>query len=196
MTAEGRALAVLAFWGRNMAPIRAKGWTWPGFDYREEEWRRLLALANTVSFDAFVSFQVATAVLMIALIGLVVGGGAAIVVPLYQMMPSTWAPPGLLGLLVTMAIAVFLLFGYGLPLVVRAAAAFATNDAMRAQLSPAPGDAELAAKIPRQFRRMAAFMAGVLFLIAVSETYLPESAQHWAAIVLAVGSGLVALIWL
>src|SRR5947207_1275998 len=94
MTAEGRALAVLAFWGRNMAPIRAKGWTWPGFDYREEEWRRLLALANTVSFDAFVSFQVSSAVLMIALIGLVVGGGAAIVVPLYQMMPSTWAPPG------------------------------------------------------------------------------------------------------
>jgi hypothetical protein len=79
---------------------------------------------------------------------------------------------------------------------VRAAAAFATNDAMRAQLSAAPGDAELAAKIPRQFCRMAAFMAGVIFLIAASETYLPESAQHWAAIVLAIGSGFVALIWL
>jgi hypothetical protein len=196
MTAEGRALAALAFWGRNMAPIRTKGWAWPGFDYREEEWRRLLALANTVSFDAFVSFLVATAVLMITLIGSVVAGGSAIVVPLYQMIPSTLAPAGLLGLLVTMAIAVFLLFGFGLPLVVRAAAAFATNDAMRAQLRSAPGDAELAAKIPRQFRRMAVFIAGMLFLIAASETYLPESAQHWAAIVLAIGSGFVALIWL
>ena len=37
---------VLAFWGRNMAPIRARGWTWPGFDYDETEWQRLLTLLS------------------------------------------------------------------------------------------------------------------------------------------------------
>jgi len=50
-------LAGLAFWGRNMAPIRAKGWIWPGFDYSDAEWKRLLTLAETVSFNAFVGFQ-------------------------------------------------------------------------------------------------------------------------------------------
>src|SRR5438067_11653673 len=122
--ADGSVLPGLAFWGRNMAPIRAKGWVWPGFDYSEDEWRRLLALAKAVSFDAFVSFQIATAVLMIALIGLVVAGGAAIIAPLYQMIPSAWAPAGLLGLLVAIAVAAFLLFGCGFPLAMRAAAAF------------------------------------------------------------------------
>jgi hypothetical protein len=193
---DGSVLPGLAFWGRNMAPIRAKGWVWPGFDYSEDEWRRLLALAKTVSFDAFISFQIATAVLMIALIGVVVICGVAMIAPLYQTIPSAWAPAGLLGLLVAIAIAAFLLFGYGFPLAMRLATAFATSDAMRAQLSASPGDANLAAKILRQFRRVATFIAGMLFLIAASETYLPEPAQHWAAIVLAIGSGFVAMIFL
>jgi len=72
----------------------------------------------------------------------------------------------------------------------------ATTEAMHAGLAVAPGDAELAAKIVAQFRRMAAFIAGVLFLIAASELYLPDGAQHAAAIAIAVGSGIVALIWL
>jgi hypothetical protein len=59
-----------------------------------------------------------------------------------------------------------------------------------------PGDAELAAKIARQFRRMGAFIAGVFVLIAASEFYLPDGAQHWAALVIAVAAGVVALIWL
>jgi hypothetical protein len=193
---DASVLPGLAFWGRNMAPIRAKGWVWPGFDYSEDEWRRLLALAKAVSFDAFLSFQIATTVLMIALIGLAVISGVAVIAPLHQTIPSAWAPAGLLGLLVIIAIAAFLLFGYGFPLAMRLATAFATSDAMRVQLSASPGDADLAAKILHQFRRIATFIAGVLFLIAASEAYLPEPAQHWAAIVLAIGSGLVAMIFL
>jgi hypothetical protein len=193
---DGSVLPGLAFWGRNMAPIRAKGWVWPGFDYSEDEWRRLLALAKAVSFDAFISFQIATAVLMIALIGLVVICGVAMIAPLHQTISSAWAPAGLLGLLVAIAIAAFLLFGYGFPLAMRLATAFATSDAMRAQLSASPGDLDLAAKIGWQYRRVATFIAAMLFLIAASEVYLPEPAQHWAAIVLAIGSGLVAMIFL
>jgi len=79
------------------------------------------------------------------------------------------AKAGPLGLLAAIAIATFLLLGYGFPLAMRLAAAFATDDAMRAQLSAAPGDADLAAKIPRQFRRVAAFAAATLVLIAASE---------------------------
>src|ERR1700681_1610199 len=69
----------LAFWARNMAPIRARGWIWPGFDYSEAEWKRLLDLAETVSSEAFVSFQMATALLMLAAIELVVVGGGTII---------------------------------------------------------------------------------------------------------------------
>jgi hypothetical protein len=57
---DNRMSLVLAFWGRNMAPIRARGWTWPGFDYDETEWQRLLTLAKAVSSDAFVGFQIVT----------------------------------------------------------------------------------------------------------------------------------------
>jgi hypothetical protein len=78
----------------------------------------------------------------------------------------------------------------------RIASALATDDAMRAQLSVAPGDADLAAKIPGQFRRMAAFIAGILFLIVASEIYLPESAQHWMALAIAIGAGIVAVLFL
>jgi hypothetical protein len=187
----------LAFWARNMVPIRAGGWTWPGFDYSDVEWRRLLVLAKTVSPDAFFLFQAATALLVLAEIALVVGiGGGAIVAPLYQMIPPDWALAGSLGLLVVIPAATFLLFGYGFPLAMRIASALAMNDAMRAQLSVAPGDASLAAKIPGQFRRMAAFIAGILFLIVASELYLPDSAQHWAALVVAIGSGIVAVLFL
>src|SRR5215472_888928 len=129
--ADGSQLPGLAFWGRNMAPIRARGWIWPGFEYSEAEWRRLLSLAGAVSFEAFLSFQVATAVLTIGLIALVVVGGAAIITPVYQTIPAAWAAARLLGLLIAMAIAAFLLFGYGLPLAMRAATAFAASDAMR-----------------------------------------------------------------
>jgi hypothetical protein len=193
---DGGVLPGLAFWGRNMAPIRAKGWIWPGFDYSDTEWKRLLTLAETVSFNAFVGFQLATTVLVMAMIALVVAGGAAVIAPLYQMIPAAWAQAGPLGLLAAIAIATFLLLGYGFPLAMRLAAAFATDDAMRAQLSAAPGDADLAAKIPRQFRRVAAFAAATLVLIAASETYLPESAQHWAALAIAIGSGVIAMIFL
>jgi hypothetical protein len=187
----------LAFWARNMAPIRARGWTWPGFEYSEAEWQRLLVLAKTVSLGAFFLFQMATAVLMIAAIALVVGiGGGAIVAPLYRMIPPDWAPAGLLGLLAVIPAATFLLFGYGFPLAMRIAAALATDDAMRAQLSVAPGDADLAAKISGQFRRMAAFIAGMLFLIVASELYLPDSAQHWMALAIAIGAGIVAVLFL
>jgi hypothetical protein len=193
--ADGSQLPGLAFWGRNMAPIRARGWIWPGFEYSEAEWQRLLSLASVVSFDAFLTFQLATAVLMIVLIALVVVG-AAIVAPVYQTIPSAWAAARLLGLLIALAIAAFLLFGYGLPLAMRVAAAFAANDATRAKLIASPGDTDLAAKIARQFRRVAAFIAVMLFLVAASEAYLPESVQHWVAITLAVGSGFVAIVFL
>jgi hypothetical protein len=102
----------------------------------------------------------------------------------------------LLGLLAVIPVATFLLFGYGFPLAMRIASALATDDAMRAQLSVAPGDADLAAKIPGQFRRMAAFIAGILFLIVASEIYLPESAQHWMALAIAIGAGIVAVLFL
>jgi hypothetical protein len=194
--ADGSQLPGLAFWGRNMAPIRARGWIWPGFEYSEAEWRRLLSLAGAVSFEAFLSFQVATAVLTIALIALVVGGGAAIITPVYQTIPAAWAAARLLGVLIAMAIAAFLLFGYGLPLAMRAATAFAASDAMRAKLVASPSDTDLAGKIARQFRRVAAFIAVMLFLVAASEAYLPESVQHWVAITLAIGSGFVAIVFL
>jgi hypothetical protein len=193
---DSSGLPVLAFWARNMAPIRARGRIWPGFDYSEAEWRRLLELAGIVPSEAFSTFQIATAALMIAAIALVAVGGGVIIAPLYQMIPPAWMQAGLLGLLVAIPIAIFLLFGYGFPLAIRLAAAFAMNDAMHAQISAASGDADLAAKIPRQFRRVAAFAGGVLFVIAASETYLPEPAQHWAAIAIAIGSGIVALLWL
>jgi hypothetical protein len=194
--ADGSQLPALAFWGRNTAPIRARGWIWPGFEYSEAEWRRLLSLASAVSLDAFLSFQVATAVLMIVLIALVVVGGAAIIAPVYQTIPPAWAAARLLGLLIAMAIAALLLLGYGLPLAMRAATTFAANDAMRAKLIASPGDTDLAAKIVRQFRRVAAFIAVMLFLVAASEAYLPEPVQHWVAITLAVGSGFVAIVFL
>src|SRR5260370_37065743 len=100
--ADGSVLPSLAFWGRNMAPVRAKGWSWPGFAYSECEWKRLLALADAVSFGAFISFQLATTVLTIALIGLVVVAGAAIIAPLYQTIPPAWAPAVWLRLLVAL----------------------------------------------------------------------------------------------
>jgi hypothetical protein len=190
-------LAGLAFWARNMVPIRARGWIWPGFDYSAAEWQRIFVLANTVSPDAFFLFQAATALLVLAEIALVVGiGGGAIVAPLYQMIPPDWASARSLGLLAVIPVATFLLFGYGFPLAMRIASALAANDAMRAQLGVAPGDADLVAKISGQFRRMAAFIAGVLFLIVTSELYLPDSAQHWAALVIAIGSGIVAVLFL
>jgi hypothetical protein len=166
-------------------------------DYSEAEWQLLLVLAKAVSLGAFFLFQMATAVLMIAAIALVVAvGGGGIVAPLYQMIPPDWAPARSLGLLAVIPAATFLLFGYGFPLAMGIASAFATKDAMRAQLSFSPGDADLAAKIPGQFRRMAAFIAGILFLIVASELYLPDSAQHWAALVIAIGSGIVAVLFL
>jgi hypothetical protein len=193
---EKHTLPLLAFWGRNMAPIRARGWIWPGFDYSEAEWKRLLALADSVSGDAYVGFQIVTAVLVIAAIGLAVAIGASVVTALYRITPPDLMQLGGLGPLVALALAVFALFGYGFPLVIRLAAAFTATQAMRAKLTVVPGDAELAAKIGRQFRRMAVFIAGVLFLIAASEFYLPDGVQHWAALVIAVGAGIVALIWL
>jgi hypothetical protein len=39
-------------------------------------------------------------------------------------------------------------------------------------------------------------IAGVLVLIASSELYLPEAVQHIAALVIAVGSAIVAMLWL
>ena len=60
------APAMLAFWGRNMAPIRARGRIWPGFDYSAAEWKRLLTLANAVPTAAFIIFGIATAALMVA----------------------------------------------------------------------------------------------------------------------------------
>jgi hypothetical protein len=194
--ADQRMLALLAFWGRNMAPIRARGWIWPGFDYNEAEWQRLLALAQAVSGDAYLGFQIVTAVLVIASIALVVTIGVGIVAPLYRMIPSDWAQLGPPGLLLAISVAVFVLFGYGFPFAIRLAAAFTATPAMRAKLAALPGDAELTGKILRKFRRMAAFIAGVLFLIAASEFYLPDGAQHWAALVIAIGAGFVALIWL
>jgi hypothetical protein len=172
MTTENdtRALAMLAFWGRNVAPIRARGWNWPGFDYSEAEWKRLLTLGKAVSTAAYALFAIATAALMIAAIGIVVAiGTIGIVLPLYDVMPPPWAPAGLFGLLAAIALAMFALFGYGFPLAMRLAAGLATNAAMRAKLAAAPGDDALAAKITRQFRRMAAFIAVVFVLIAASE---------------------------
>jgi hypothetical protein len=194
--AEQRTLALLAFWGRNMASIRARGWVWPGFDYGEAEWQRLLALAQGVSGDAYLGFQIVTVVLVVASIALVVTIGVGIVALPYRMIPSEWAQLGPPGLLLAISVAVFVLFGYGFPFAIRLAAAFVAHRSMRAKLAALPGDAELAAKIARQFRRMAAFIAGVLFLIAASEFYLPDGAQHWAALAIAVGAGFVALIWL
>jgi hypothetical protein len=194
--ADTRTLVLLAFWGRNMAPIRARGWAWPGFDYSEAEWKRLLALADAVSGGAYLIFQIVTAALVIIAIGLVVAIGAALIVPVNRMIPPDWAPLGTFGLLVAILVAVFGLFGYGFPLAIRLAAACAATQAMRGTLTTSPGDAALAAKIARQFRRMAAFMAGVFFLIATSELFLPAGAQHWAALAIAVGAGFVALILL
>jgi hypothetical protein len=193
---DKRTSSVLAFWGRNMAPIRARGWTWPGFDYDETEWQRLLTLAKAVSSDAFVGFQIVTAVLVIAAMGLVVAAGASLITPVYRMIPSGWAWLGPLGLLIAIAIAIFGVFGFGFPLAIRLAAVVTTTEAIRGKLTASAGDADLAAKIARQFRRMAAFIAGVLVLIASSELYLPEAVQHAAALVIAIGSGIVALIWL
>jgi hypothetical protein len=194
--ADRRTPALLAFWGRNMAPVRARGWIWPGFDYSESEWKRLLALAGAVSGGAYVRFQIITPVLVIAMIGLVVAIGVGLVTSLYRLIPPEWAQLGPLGLLVAIPIVVYVLFGHGFPLAIRIAAAFSATQPVRAKLTALPGDAELAAKIERQFRRMAAFIAGVFFLITVSEFYLPAGAQHWAALVIAVGAGFVALIWL
>jgi hypothetical protein len=193
---DKRTSSVLAFWGRNMAPIRARGWTWPGFDYHEIEWQRLLTLAKAVSFDAFVGFQIVTAMLMIAAIGLVVALGASVITPVYRMIPSDWAWLGPLGLLIAIPIAILGVFGFGFPRAIRLAAALTTTEAMRGKLIVSAGDAELIAKIERQFRRMAGFIAGVLVLIASSELYLPEAVQHTVALVIAIGSVIVALIWL
>jgi hypothetical protein len=87
-------------------------------------------------------------------------------------------------------------FGYGFPLAIRLAAAFTATHEVRGKLTAMPGDAELATKIERQFRRMAAFIGGVFFLTAASEFYLPDGTQHWAALAIAVGAGITALIWL
>ena len=193
---DKRTSSVLAFWGRNMAPIRSRGRSWPGFDYDEIEWQRLLMLAKAVSFDAFVGFQIITAVLMIAATGLVVAAGASVITPVHRIIPSDWAWLGPLGLLIAIPIAIFGVFGFGFPLAIRVAAAVTTTKTMSGELTVSPGDPELAAKIARQFCRMAAFIAGVLILIAASELYLPETAQHVAALVIAIGSGIVALIWL
>ena len=193
--AEQRTLALLAFWGRNMAPIRARGWIWPGFDYGEAEWKRLLALADAVSSGACLGFQIVTALLVIAAIGIVVAIGVGLITWLDRLVPPDWAQPGPF-LLVAIPIVVYVLFGYGFPLAIRLAAASTATQAIRGKLSAMPGDAELAAKIGRQFRRMATFIAGVFFLIAASEFYLPDGAQHWAALAIAVGAGFVALIWL
>jgi hypothetical protein len=190
---DRRVLPLLALWGRNMAPVRARGWVWPGFDYSEAEWKRLLALAGAVSSDAYIGFQIVTAVLVIATIGLVVALGAGLITWLSRVIPPVLSP---IGLLVAIPIVVYALFGYGFPLAIQCAAACAASNTTRTKLTALPGDAELAAKIERQFRRMAAFIAGVFFLIAASEFYLPDGAQHWAALAIAVGAGIVALIWL
>jgi hypothetical protein len=112
------------------------------------------------------------------------------------MMPTDGTRLWPFALLVVIPAAAFLLFGYGFPLAIRLAAALTANDAVRAIVAIAPGDAQLAVKIARQFRRMAAFLAGVLVLITASELYLPDTTQHVAALVIAIGSGIVALIWL
>jgi hypothetical protein len=102
-------LALLAFWGRNMAPIRARGWVWPGFDYSEAEWKRLLALADAVSGGAYLAFQIVTAVLIIAAIGLAVTLGASVVIAFYRITPFDWLPLVGPGLLVAIALAVYVL---------------------------------------------------------------------------------------
>ena len=65
---DSRGLPVLAFWARNMAPIRARGRIWPGFDYSEAEWRRLLELAGIVPSEAFFTFQIGAQSLALGLV--------------------------------------------------------------------------------------------------------------------------------
>ncbi len=187
---EKSTLRLVAFWGRNMMPIRSRGWVWPGFDYSDAEWARLEALGRVVSSSAYLMFQGITAVLVIALLGVL---AFALVSLASALLPASAGPYPLvvLGVLMT-----FLTLGVLVPLAMRIAAAASIDRAAEEKLSGAPGDAALAAKIARQFRRVAVFAAGVIVLIFVTTMMVPESMQAWAGVAVAVVSAVAAIVFL
>ena len=172
-----------------------RGWNWPGFDYTGPERQRLQALAATIGDIALTVYNFATTVIFLAITGIVVLAilwgldllhiGSADVRP--------WVFQAALPLVV------FLMLGEAMPLAIRLAVHFATGPEPRARLSRLPaaaGDAQLTAKIARQFRRMALFAAGVVTVMVLSDAFVPPPLGNWMPWVIAIGAGLFAVIFL
>lgn len=132
---------------------------WPGFSYDEPEWERLRQLATLVPYPAYVNFCLVNAAVFIAFACI---GIAAVFLPLAIILFPIPAETSTLKFAMLLAGCCFLIIGCCLPVSLRIAAALVSTDAMRRELSEAPGDAALARKIAWQINRITLVMCGLL----------------------------------
>jgi hypothetical protein len=185
----------LAHWAKIISGVRAKGWTWPGFDYSDGEWRRLTALAGLVDGRASVAYQIATAVVCLGIIGvLAVGIGATL-----DLLPIDRAamPPWAFG--TTLTLVVFVLLVIILPLAMRIAGGLVAGGDFGAKIARLPdsgGDTALATKVTAQVRRMALFASAVVLAMVLSDAFAPPPLANWLPWIIAGSAALLAFLFL
>jgi hypothetical protein len=148
----------LRYWSLNMSLARRTGQaTFPGFSYSDEEWARMDALSNGIStggiylwLGAVVFSYIAAAVFVVVV---VIGG---LLMTVWRNTASVTEPQ------IFSAIGVIIagMIGLVMPLSI-AFSGLVADPLWRVRPAEAPADAELYAKVTRQFRRMG-LVAGVL----------------------------------
>jgi hypothetical protein len=154
----------LRYWSVNMAMVWAGGWgadAFPGFGYTETEQARMQALASQTTAAAIWVWMAAAVLIYIALAAAGMGAAMWAAFSLLWPNPDKVSEPGLLGLIVLVLV---VMVGFGMPLSIGVGGALA-DGLNNHPTDDDPGDAALAAKITRQFRRMALVLA---VLVAVA----------------------------
>jgi hypothetical protein len=150
----------LRYWAVNMSIARAAGWAWiPGFSYDAEETERLDAIAGTVSRNAVLIWLMATTIFLILFVL------AAILGVMIPLITTLWPDPSKmsgLGFGSIMGLLLLVSIGGFMPLSIGLAGGVADRLAGGSPPPDQPGDAELSAKIRRQFWRLCAILATFL----------------------------------
>jgi len=153
------ALARLAFWGMNMNAATGGRNNWPGFQYNDAEWARLVKLSDAVDGGPFARYVLICAVVFIALAAIAIVG---LFVPIMTALYPNPADTKPLPFVLLLAATALLSLGVGLPISLRIAAWASAGKDMRERLAEEPGDAALAAKVSHQITRMVVIMCGIL----------------------------------
>lgn len=152
----------LRYWSVNIWLAQSTGWSFPGFSYTDDETARIKALAGAASRTAVIVWLAATVVIYMLIAGVLMGA-------LFWVLSIIWPNPADVSEIGFFGALIFALAGMialGMPLSITLGG-WAADLLSSAPPPPAPGDAALAAKVGRQFRRIGLILSVLVAVAAV-----------------------------